>query len=157
MDGLMVQPRTTFDATPPLRAYFRSFGFADPSSIERLVERILADAGPAASPEAVMACARRRVEAWFVDVLGPAIVASGAVETVGRAAFLLSDSARRWPRHFLDPGSPPAEMVEALRRAMPPSIPHAVSAMPEQSLAFAWPIKPARLLPRWPASRPKRT
>lgn len=153
MDGLMVEPRKDSDATPHLRAYFRSFGFADPASLDRLVGRILEDIDPAGPAETVMAHARWRVEGWFVDILGPAIVASGAVEAIGRAAFLLSDGARRWPRQFLGPDEPPAEMVEALRRAAPPCIPHAMPAMPEQSLAFAWSLNPARLLPRRPASK----
>jgi hypothetical protein len=149
----MVEPRTGSEAARHLRGYFRSFGFTDPVILDRLVGRILVEVDPGESVETVLAHARQRVERWFVDVLGPAVAASGAVEAIGRAAFLLSDSARRWPLSFLDSSRMPAEMIEALRRAAPPCIPHAAVAMPEQSLAFAWPLNPARLLLRRPASK----
>lgn len=152
MDGLMIERRADSDTARQLRAYFRGFGFAESVALDRLVERALAAVG-SASPDEVVAQIRPRVEAWFADCLGLAITASGDAETIGRAAFLLSDAAHRWPEHFLEAETPPAEMVEALRLAAPLPIPRPAVTMSEQSLAPLWSVGPIRQLLRRPARK----
>jgi hypothetical protein len=150
MDGMIVERQVDSEAVQRLRTYFLSFGFDESAALERLIERALAALDPA---EDVVAQVRRRVEAWFIDSLGLATAASIDAEAMGRAAFLLSDAAQRWPQHFLDSEAPPAEMIDALRLAAPLPIPHPAVTMPEQNLSPVWSLGPMRQLLRRPASK----
>ena len=152
MDGLIIERRVETEAAQQLRAYFRSFGFDEAAALDQLVERALAAVGPAKQAGDMIARIRQEVEAWFIDSLGLSIAASGDAEAIGRAAFLLSDAAHRWPGHFLD-AEPPAEMIDALRLAAPIPIPHPAVTMVEQSLVPLWSLGPVRQLLRRPASK----
>jgi hypothetical protein len=131
-----------------LDSFFRTFGFTAEADLAQLTGWVLSvPGGSMAEPQAALALARSRVEAWLHQVLGHPD-AGEALLSRGRAAFVLSESARHGAALLLtEPASVPQALVSALRAAMPVPAPKAVpSVMPEQQLVLN-PL--AGLLRRW--------
>src|SRR3546814_8696693 len=72
--------------------------------------------------------------AWFVRILGARLVKPELAGSIGRAAFLIAGGPQHWADRFLDDAAP-AEMVAALRRAVPVPAPDPLpAAMVAQTL-----------------------
>ncbi|SEU19264.1 hypothetical protein SAMN05443639_109190 [Stigmatella erecta] len=131
-----------------LDSFFRTFGFTSEADLAQLTGWVLSvPGGHMAEPQAALALARSRMEAWLLQVLGH----QNAGETLlsrGRAAFVLSESAQHGAALLhTEPSALPQPIAAALRAAMPVPAPKAVpSVMPEQQLVLN-PL--AGLLRRW--------
>jgi hypothetical protein len=126
-----------------LDAFFQGFGFTSDEDLSALASWVL-EGAHAQAPQAAVALARARVEAWLAGVLGPA--AGGSLLARGRAAFVLCDGARLGAR-LLTLGTVPDGLARSLRAAVPvPTPAQVVSVMPEQQLV-RWPF--GELLRRW--------
>jgi hypothetical protein len=126
------------DVHAALDAFFRGFGHAERTELDRIAGWVLSRPdGTPGEPAAALQRAQSLVEAWFSRVLGQA-AGEGPLLARSRVAFLLCDGARRWP-HALGAHEVPEEVRGALAAALPhPLPPQAPCAMPEQQLVL-WP------------------
>jgi hypothetical protein len=128
-----------------LDAFFQGFGFTSDEDLAALAFWVLEGDGPQGErPQAAVALARARMEAWLSSVLG--LQTGGTLLARGRAAFMLCDGARRGAR-VLTREAVPDDFARRLRAAVPVPAPAQVaSVMPEQQLVL-WPF--GELLRRW--------
>ena len=79
--------------------------------------------------------AKQRLADWFAAVLDGADLEADATLAAGRAAYILTGAARRWPEHFLSDDPLPRAMSHALLRLAPVPVPEPTPAvMVDQSL-----------------------
>lgn len=133
-------------------SFFQALGFTDPAALSGAVETAFCDVDPSAmTATALVDHARRRTADWFAVVLNRSEKSDDAVLTIGRAAYLLTDAARRWPEHFLSEDPLPPAMEQALRRVSPVPVPRSKpTPMLDQPLDPVWagdPLK--RIFGRW--------
>lgn len=136
----------------PVLAFFQALGFTDPAALSGAIETAFCDVDPAAMPApALLDHARRRTADWFAAVLNRGERSDDAILTIGRAAYLLTDAARRWPEHFLSEDPLPPAMEQALRRVSPVPVPRAMpTPMLDQALDPVWAGEPLkRIFGRW--------
>ncbi len=128
-----------------LDAFFQGFGFTSDEDLAALAFWVLADADAhGEAPQAAVALARVRMEAWLSGVLGMEL--GGSLLARSRAAFVLCDGARLGARLLLR-GAVPEDFARSLRAAVPVAAPVQVaSVMPEQQLVL-WPF--GERLRRW--------
>jgi hypothetical protein len=141
LPAVWVRPETRV----ALDAFFRDFGFTSDEDLAALAFWVLADgAAHGEAPQAAVALARARMEAWLSGVLGREL--GGSLLARGRAAFVLCDGARLGAGLLLR-GAVPEDFARGLRAAVPVPAPAQVaSVMPEQQLVL-WPF--GELLRRW--------
>ncbi|XXF77961.1 hypothetical protein P2318_33655 [Myxococcaceae bacterium GXIMD 01537] len=140
-------PTTPPETHAALAAFFQGFGFSSEADLAALATWVLVPHGLRAEPRDALAVARAKVELWLAAVLEP-LPPEAALLARGRAAFVLSDAARRGARVFTDgPESLPEDFARALRAALPVPTPAPRPVdMPEQRLVLN-PL--AELLRRW--------
>ena len=128
-----------------LDAFFQGFGFTSDEDLAALAFWVLADTeAHGEAPQAAVALAHERMEAWLAGVLGMEL--GGSLLARGRAAFVLCDGARLGARLLLR-DAVPEDFARTLRSAVPVPAPAQVATvMPEQQLVL-WPF--GELLRRW--------
>lgn len=123
---------------PPAQAvlidYLRSFGVTAGPELEEGLHLLADVIAPFEPVEWSLVRARAKVGAWFQRALGLGPTAYEA-EAMGRAAYLLTGAAHRWPSLLLSDRELPPEFLSAIRSAAPVGAwQTAPSAMPVQVL-----------------------
>lgn len=62
--------------------------------------------------------ARAMLHDWLGSIYKDMNMTEPQIEASGRLGFYLSGGPERWPQHFMDSGSAPVEMTEAMRLAV---------------------------------------
>lgn len=132
-------------------AFFQGLGFTDPAALSGAIETAFCDVDSSTMPApALLDHARRRTADWFAVVLNRSEREDDAILTIGRAAYLLTDAARRWPEHFLSEEPLPQAMEQALRRVSPVPVPRAKpTPMLDQPLDPVWAGEPLKRIFGW--------
>lgn len=127
------------EACQTVTDHLRWIGLTDPDRLEALAGRFLDDAEATGRPATELV--RAAAADWYAAVLGPTLTRPELAVMIGRAALLIAGGPQRWGGHVLaDP--PPAELVAALRRAVPVPAPE-----PMPAAMVAQPIEVPSLLP----------
>jgi hypothetical protein len=112
--------------------------------VNRLTTEILTEARGVALTDSehpvtlAMRVAQARLDAWFAKLAGMAVGTEEKFRVRGRLALVMADRDGEWARYFLSGETPPAGLVEAMRRAVLQAGPELrFSNMPPAPLEFA--------------------
>lgn len=132
MDGLMTLPRERHISTS-VRDLLLSFGYQNPETLQFLAARLPVSADAEAGE------ARAAIGQWFAQLLGLSQLDTEVAFHLGRAAFVMSDAADRWPMALLA-DEVPSEFTTHLRQALPtgcpPDMPAVMAIQPLDSPAL---------------------
>lgn len=143
-----VQPRQRPAVEKVLRNFFLPLGYADDEVLGELLAVLSADMPALAEAELALRYARRRLDRWTLTATNALKLGQPIDVHARRAALLSLQIGRHWPRALLAPSAPPA-LHEALRDALPLSLPpEEPLAMPVQSLHIAPPAAVHCLTPK---------
>lgn len=110
------------DAFVRVESYLRAHQIESRMVLNRLVNEIIEAAAqihptrPGVAPVTLaIEVAENRIGAWLVRAMGEGDWSDDRFRARGRLALLMSDTWRRWPDKFLDPGPIPPEISEAMQ------------------------------------------